>query len=412
MASTAASQLNTNHSDLTHWIGKSIHELRTPAFIVNKSKTKRNCEELLERVKRLGLEFRPHVKTHKTVEGAKLQLGWDSEHDQSNKPIIVSTLSEGRFFVENGFQNILYAVPISPDKLPECAVLNTKITHFHLMVDSITVVMAIDRFFKEKNLSKKFSVFLAVDAGYGREGVPVGQQTQKMAKFITTQATQSITLEGIYSHSGHSYAALSQSDLTDLSDLERKIMAQEAEFLKKENIEIKVVSVGATPSALSIPQGNGITEVHAGNYLWLDCQQSVIGNQNQTEKQNQKLNSVGCHVLSRVLSVYPDRGSILIDAGALALSKDLAREPMTGYGQVVGHPNLELVKVTQEVGVLVAKKGQVLEVSEENFPIGSFLKIVPNHSCLTSACFTEYFVVDGEKDEETITEVWKPCRGW
>eukprot|EP01097_Dermamoeba_algensis_P007053 TRINITY_DN440_c0_g3_i1.p1 TRINITY_DN440_c0_g3~~TRINITY_DN440_c0_g3_i1.p1 ORF type:complete len:463 (+),score=91.75 TRINITY_DN440_c0_g3_i1:39-1391(+) len=441
-----------------YWIGKSIFELRTPAFIVDKYKTQRNCSLLINKSKAAGLALRPHIKTHKTVEGARMQLGGELES------VVVSTLAEARLLCQNGFQDILYGIPISPDKFPEVKILGERVKAFHLMVDNLSIVKQLENFHKEKKMEKKFSVFLAVNAGYGREGTSLGDMTFKVAHYLSTSSC--FEFQGLYSHSGHAYACATDENLAAVSLEEASIMAEEAELLRKNGIPVKHVSVGSTPAALFLvrPPKAGesvseitnkpkVTEIHAGNYLFLDCQQAIIGKELQEKEGNAPgdveryqdiLDQCGCYVLARVLSVYPDRKKLLIDAGALALSKDLARAPLIGFGHVVGYPYLVIEKITQEVGVVTTYPGVDSElINEQEFPIGSFLKIIPNHSCLTAACFPEYYVVEGgesvddsapsqlredeeeskdgtEEDQkvkppgkhEKVIEVWKPCRGW
>src|SRR5215472_5998505 len=89
----------------------------TPAFLVDRAKVQRNCAAMREKAQRSGVLLRPHVKTHKTREIARMQVGGESG------PITVSTLAEGEFFARHGFDDITYAVPISPEKLPRAAAL-------------------------------------------------------------------------------------------------------------------------------------------------------------------------------------------------------------------------------------------------------------------------------------------------
>jgi len=126
------------------------------------------------------------------------------------------------------------------------------------------------------------------------------------------------------------------------------------------------------------------------------------------------ISECGIIILSRALSYYPERKQLLIDAGALALSKDSNPHRPNEYGLIVSHPELKLVTTTQEVGVIKAAPGYDGDevITETKFPIGSFLKVLPNHACLTAALHPIYYVVDGDSDPELIVDVWEPCRGW
>src|SRR5215210_9107352 len=94
-----------------------LDELTTPAFLIERSVLQRNCERMRGKARDSGVAFRPHVKTHKSVEIGRIQ------HGGGTGPITVSTLAEAEHFAANGFRDITYAVPISPDKLPRAAAL-------------------------------------------------------------------------------------------------------------------------------------------------------------------------------------------------------------------------------------------------------------------------------------------------
>src|SRR5436309_1748611 len=96
-------------------------EITTPAFLVESDVVQRNCEAMREKARRSGVVFRPHVKTHKTIEIARMQFGGGTG------PITVSTLAEAEFFAGHGFNDITYAVPIGLGKLERAAALAGRI---------------------------------------------------------------------------------------------------------------------------------------------------------------------------------------------------------------------------------------------------------------------------------------------
>jgi hypothetical protein len=107
----------------------------------------------------------------------------------------------------------------------------------------------------------------------------------------------------------------------------------------------------------------------AGNYVFYDRQQVNCGACGTDD--------IAATVLARIVGVYPHNNHFLIDAGALALSKDLA-PPHAGYGGVRGHPQLEVVKVTQELGKVSSADGSPVDFS--GFAVGSFVEVLPNHN--------------------------------
>ena len=140
-----------------------ISELKTPAFLVHLPKLKSNIHHMKERARKNNVFLRPHVKTHKTVEIARMQV---SEEFQG---ITVSTLAEAHFFQKAGFEDIAYAFPITPNKVAEAAELAGRMKSLHLLLDQETTAIALESFGRDNNVG--FSVFLKVDCGYHRAGV-------------------------------------------------------------------------------------------------------------------------------------------------------------------------------------------------------------------------------------------------
>jgi len=122
-----------------------------------------------------------------------------------------------------------------------------------------------------------------------------------------------------------------------------------------------------------------------------------------------EMEACACFVLARVVSRYRgDNPRLLIDAGALGLSKDLGPSHLEykQWGVIQDHPNLKIVSISQEVGIVEGVDGK-LDV--EKYPIGTLLRITPNHSCLTAACYSKYYIMD----EGCIVDEWKTApRVW
>src|SRR6266498_276680 len=138
-------------------------DLPTPAFLVDRNIVERNCARMRDKARRSGVAFRPHVKTHKTVEIARMQHGggWG--------PITVSTLAEGELFAKHGFRDITYAVPIAPEKLARAAALAQRVERLNVLLDSEVALRALEAFHRAPGTL--FDVFLKVDCGYHRAGV-------------------------------------------------------------------------------------------------------------------------------------------------------------------------------------------------------------------------------------------------
>jgi D-serine deaminase-like pyridoxal phosphate-dependent protein len=115
-----------------------------------------------------------------------------------------------------------------------------------------------------------------------------------------------------------------------------------------------------------------------------------------------------------VIGHYPHRNQMLIDAGALALSKDISAQefqPKVGYGTIVDAPlrDMAVIECSQEHGFV----GSVEPMPYGNMPIGTRVRILPNHACITAAAYEKYYVVDSDLDGgKAIVDVYDRINGW
>lgn len=368
----------------------TLKSLRTPALLVDLPTLQNNAELMIDRAMWHEVKLRPHVKTHKTLEGARIQLG-----DHFNA-ITVSTLAEAHFFADAGYSDITYAVPITPDKLDEVADLTKRLNHFGILLDNDEIFEEIETYSYRNDLF--FDVWLAVDTGNHREGVdPLSSDSITLAHRIAN--SDAANLKGILSHAGHAYTCKSAAEMQNIAEEERRIMVVFANKLRRYRIDCPEVSVGSTPTCVHGKYLDGITEIRPGNYIFFDLFMASIGVCRHED--------CAATVLTRVIGHYPDDNHMLIDAGALALSKDRGAihiKQDAGYGYIKENPNLKIEKLSQEHGFITCP----IPIDFKQYPIGSLLHIIPNHSCLTAALYPVYQIV---KDDEVIDQ-WKPVRGW
>ena len=367
-----------------------IDQLKTPAFLVDLPKLKTNIRRMQERSSKQGVRLRPHVKTHKTAEIARLQV------PDKDSGITVSTLAEAQFFQRAGFDDIIYAFPITPNKLDEAADLTRRMEHFHILIDQFATAEAVATYGRDNHAG--FSVFLKVDCGYHRAGVdPLSPDSIQLVD--TIQSSRNMHFRGILTHAGHSYHCRNREGIVAVARQERTVMVEFAERLKKRGIVCETVSVGSTPTAVHAPGWQGVTEIRPGNYAFFDKFQADIG--------SCSLGEAAATVLTTVVAHYPQHNQLLIDAGALALSKDPGAvhiDDRIVYGAVAENPGLKLFSISQEHGLITAEE----PIAFNDYPVGSLVQIIPNHSCLTAALFDRYHVVENNE----VVDEWRPMRGW
>ena len=371
----------------------SIDSLQTPAALVDLDRLENNAKRMAEKALRLGVRLRPHVKTHKCIEAARIQT------DLHFGGVTVSTLAEAQAFAAGGFNDITYAVPIAPQKIVGATDLHAEIGNLNLLVDHPDTLRAIEEVAASRAI--RLPVLLEIDCGGGRSGIdPASDIAQVLVRRLAD--SDAIEFRGLLTHAGHAYRARSRSEVYEIACEERDLMTAFAAEIRDLGIGLPEVSVGSTPTLRAIDDLTGVTEARPGNYLFFDAIQAAIGSCD--------LDDVAFSVLTTVISVDIEQGRAVVDAGALALSMDpgpIHINPECGFGLPVTledqHPlpGLRLAALTQEHGTLIGRGVEALHP-------GTRIRIVPNHSCLSASCFDHYQVLRGTE----IVDEWHPVRGW
>lgn len=359
--------------------------LTTPALLVDRAIVARNCDRMREKAVASGVIFRPHAKTHKTVEIARMQ------HGGAIGPMTVSTLAEAEQLAGAGFRDITYAVPIAPEKLERAAKLAAGLEHLNILIDSFDALQAVESFARAHGVA--FDVFLKVDCGYHRAGVdPDRPESEELARKI--ELSHAVRFRGLLTHAGHSYNVKTIAEIRAIGAGERGAVTR---FRNRLGFNL-VRSIGSTPTASVVDRFEECDEVRPGNYVFYDAFQATLG--------SCSLEDVAVSVLTTVVGSYPERNAMIVDAGALALSKDSGPDhidPRFGYGIVCDEA---LRPLPMKIHALSQEHGKVF--AEQPLPVGSRLRVIPNHSCLTAAMFDVYHVVD----RGSVVDAWRPVHGW
>ncbi|ODQ79475.1 hypothetical protein BABINDRAFT_161871 [Babjeviella inositovora NRRL Y-12698] len=437
---------------LAHFKGKHVSCLPTPSFVINKSVVERNSQRMLSLVVQLQarltakIQFRGHVKTHKTWEILKYQLGYDASPHFDN--ILISTLNEGWKIIQEQnksekkyVRSMVYGLPnVTFDTLHQLTAMRKHIEEIILLVDHLDHLRVV-KAFCEAHSSLHWPVFIKIDMGTHRAGIELaGGNLAPLVEYIS--ANSELSLYGFYAHAGHSYSSKTLEQAENyLYDEIKAVTDATKQIGGSFDISKLVLSVGATPTLHALSrcfQGAnnhklaalinndllGVLELHAGNYCCLDLQQVSTG---CTDLEN-----LSGYVLSTVISQYPGRqgGELLINAGSLALSKETS-SMFPGFGKIdylsAQHGNADTLAVVsnQTGGDGTGDYGEwyVNRVSQEHgilkplaetatmIPIGTKVKVLPQHFCITSSSYNVYYIIDDES-EEKIVDVWVPWRGF
>ena len=370
-----------------------LDDLPTPALVLDRAVLAANIERMNERMRRLGVPLRPHLKTAKSADVARLAI---AGHPGG---ITVSTLHEADYFLERGFADITYAVGITPARLDAAAALRRRGADLKIITDDAGVAGAIAAH------GASFAVLIEIDTGGARGGVaPEGLELLEIARRL--DGAPAVTLAGVLTHAGHSYDCRDETAMAMVAEDERAGAVMAADRLRAAGFPCPVVSVGSTPTATFARDLAGVTEARPGVYMFCDLFQAGIGVCGRGD--------IALDVLASVIGQRRDENLLLIDAGALALSKDRSTAQLAddcGFGLVrdalTGHPHdgLKVVSVHQEHGIVACQS----PIPFEDFPIGARVRVLPNHACMTGAAHDAYQVIDGGTE---IIARWPRCNGW
>jgi D-serine deaminase-like pyridoxal phosphate-dependent protein len=251
-------------------------------------------------------------------------------------------------------------------------------------------------------------VFIEIDSGYGRSGV-LPESDELIALGRALQDAPGVHLHGVLTHAGHSYKAADDAARTEFADDEAGAVVKAAERLREAGIPCPVVSAGSTPTSVAGRTVQGVNEERPGNYMFYDLMMAGRG--------VCAIEDIAVSVLTTVVAAKPERNHALVDAGILALSKDLGADdgPMPGvrYGLVRDLKNERdvgdavVANLSQEQGWIASRSGGTLPM--DKLRVGDKLRVLPNHSCITCAAYERYYVLDG--GDEVVGE-WPRVNGW
>jgi D-serine deaminase-like pyridoxal phosphate-dependent protein len=375
---------------------RTVHDVPTPALLLNIETLEHTVTWMAEKVRRLGARLRPHVNTHKCLEVGRLQRAHGAQG------ITVATLVEAKDFADGGFDDITWAVPAVPGRIDEIIALARRTT-FRVLVDSPEAVDVLERAARAAGV--RLHTWLEVDCGYHRSGVdPDSPAALALARRIA--ASKDLLFDGLLTHAGHGYHARGAAERKEAAGAERDVTVAFAERLRQSGVDVPAVSIGSTPTMVAAESLAGVDEARPGNYVFYDWMQAAAGVCDAED--------VAVSVLATVISHRDDLPHCIVDAGALAMSKDAgpaAADLRRGLGPVYAgpagaalEPRVNLASVSQEHGFV---SGPSPEDVRGRFRVGDKIRIMPNHSCLTAAMFDEYWVVRGE----TVCDRWKILRG-
>ncbi|MBD9667755.1 DSD1 family PLP-dependent enzyme [Variovorax sp. VRV01] len=378
-------------------ISQDLAHIDTPAAIVSLPCMQRNIARMQQQADALGVRFRPHVKTSKCADVVAAQLAAGAAG------ITVSTLKEADQFFAHGVTDILYAVGMAPHRLAHALDLCQRGCALQILTDSVEGARAIAEYGRARGHA--FEVLIEIDTDGHRSGIKPGEDLLLEVGRMLHEG--GMRLAGVLTHAGSSYELHTPEALAALAEQERAGCVQAAERLRAAGLPCPIVSVGSTPTALEAASLEGVTELRAGVYVFFDLVMRNVG-VCRTE-------DIALSVLTTVIGHQADKGWAIVDAGWMAMSRDRGtgrQQRDYGYGQVCtvdGMPieGYLLSAANQEHGIL-SREGAADTDIVARFPVGTRLRILPNHACATGAQFPAYQALAADGTVQT----WERFHGW
>ena len=335
-------------------IGKSKWDLDSPALCVDLDKMARNIKAVHTGLQGTGVSVRPHIKTHKCPEIAKMQVAAGAVG------VCASKLSESEIMLNNGITNVLMTgVNVTPSKMQKAMALRKKYKGFIQAIDNPQNAQDLQNAAKAAGIIADVVVDIDV---IKRSGVIAGAPALALAQAIDKMPN--LKFRGILAYDGSVQHVTGYQKRKEqaLKDFEPIVSTYEA--MKAAGLNLEIFSGGGTGTYDIMTQVKGFTDVQVGSYLFMDCQYIPIGGaKNETEFDDF---APSLTVMTTIInSNYP--GRLITDSGtkALTLNKPNAR--------VIGEPGFDYTAGSDEYGTIT------FEQSTKSYKVGDRLEVIAPH---------------------------------
>jgi D-serine deaminase-like pyridoxal phosphate-dependent protein len=340
--------------------------VETPSVCVDERLMEQNIGRMASGLKVKGVEFRPHVKSHKSLEIARRQM------EAGAVGLTTATIGEAEVFVEGGFEDIFIAYPLW--------ITESKAARIRRMLDNARIAVGVSSVDGAENLVQRMRgadelrVIIEVDSGELRTGVTSPETAVVIADVI---AQSGLHFAGVFTHGGHSYAG-SGAVARAASDEVRSLL-EAADALRSSGHYVETLSAGSTPTAL-VSSVAGVTEERPGTFVFGDRQQVALG--------AHPADSVALFVATTVVQVSGNQ--FVLDAGGKVFTKDLPKT-VEGFGALPAYPEARIERLFDHHAVVSHARSMPRT--------GERVAVIPNHVCPVSNLTDEFVAlgVDGEE---------------
>lgn len=354
--------------------------LETPAILLDLDSLEGNIKKYQEAATKAGKQVWPMTKTSKCSEIIKMQL------DAGATGCLGGTLDECEAAYNLGVRDIMYAYSVASAPNIKRVLELAKKCNFTLRLDTEACAVQLNEAAEKAGIKINYTII--IDSGLHRFGIPAEEAAAFAQKL---SPLKNLVFKGVSTHPGHVYGGRCAEDVPPYVETEKAALNTAVETLRAAGYACEMVTSGSTPTFFGALDDQNITIYHPGNYVFHDVIQMSLGVATEAE--------CALRVYATVVA-NPHEGFFLIDAGTKCFALDQGAHSSTaikGYGHVVGHPELTITGLSEEVGKVVAD-------GPTNIKVGDRLEVIPNHSCST-ANLTNYFIGTRGDEVERLLEV-------
>ncbi|MBY9001469.1 MAG: alanine racemase [Candidatus Heimdallarchaeota archaeon] len=354
-----------------------------PTLIVSKVQVLNNINKIKSKAERNGIRFRPHFKTHQSIEVGKWLKKLGVKH------ITVSSVRMAECFAKAGWEDITIAFPVN---ILEIIRINNlaKSIQLNLLVESVETIQFLD-----EELQHDVDVWINIDTGYNRDGVAWDNHKDITRLAFQINKTNKMKLVGILTHAGHSYKARSKKEILSVHEDTTNKMVEVQRKLQQDGFDGIQISVGGTPTASVAEDFSMVDEIRPGNFVFYDLKQVQIGSCSEEE--------IAIRFACPVIAKYEERNEILIDGGAIHFSKDhlLDAQGRIIYGYLSQPFNKEFSRIRDAHVSSISQEHGTIEVSNNDFfqeiRVGDIVYIMPVHACLATNLMGKLITLTGKE---------------
>jgi D-serine deaminase-like pyridoxal phosphate-dependent protein len=352
----------------------TLPELETPALLIDLDALEANLAEMAAVAARAGVRLRPHTKTHKSPEIARMQL------EAGAAGITCAKLGEAEVMADAGLDDLLVAYPlVGEGKLRRLRDLMER-ARVRASLDSVEVAEGLGRIGRERG--RDVEVLVEVDTGLHRLGRPPGRPTAELVGRVAR--VPGVEVVGLLTHAGHAYRAGAPEERRRVAEREVLDLVETAELCRRDGIAIGEISVGSTPTARTGAFVDGVTELRPGTYALNDTTMMRLGIATEA--------TAAARVLVTVVA-RPADDRFVVDAGSKCFTTDNMGS-VPDWLVVAGRPDLHMDFLSEEHGVGHPADG-------DGVRIGDRLQVIPSHACTCVNMFdVAYGVRDGQVERQ------------